>query len=178
MFCTSLFVILTFCFWAFYCLSFLRSLIAPFVLRFTVSICPFRPSIYGLWLPLSSFDLRVSDCPFRPSIYGIWLPLLFFDLQSPIARFVLRFTVSDCPFRPSIYGLWLPLSSFDLQSLITPFVLRFTVSDCPFGPSIYGLDLDLRQIGGFLMLFRFHPPKKLTATVRIALLNLFCCSVL
>ena len=178
MFCTSLFVILTFCFWAFYCLSFLRSLIAPFVLRFTVSICPFRPSIYGLYLPLSSFDLRsliapfvlqftVSDCPFHPSIYG-----------SLIVPFVVRFTVSDCPFRPSIYGLWLPLSSFDLHSLITPFVLRFTVSDCPFRPSIYGLDLDLRQIGGFLMLFRFHPPKKLTATVRIALLNLFSCSVL
>jgi hypothetical protein len=70
MFCTSLFVILTFCFWAFYCLSFLRSLIAPFVLRFTVSDCRFRPSIYTLWLPRSSFDL-----------------------QSLIAPFVLRFTV-------------------------------------------------------------------------------------
>ena len=82
MFCTSLFVLL---FWAFYCLAFdLRSLISPFVLRFTVFDCSFRPYIYGLWLPLSSVDL--------------W---------SLIAPFVLRFTVSDCPFR--IFKLFLAL---------------------------------------------------------------------
>ena len=166
MFCTSLFVILTFCFWAFYCLSFLRSLIAPFVLRFTVSICPFRPSIYGLYLPLSSFDLRSLIAPFILRFTGLWLPLSSFDLRYLIAPFVLRFIVSDCAFRPSIYGLWLPLSSFnlryliapfilrftglwlslssfDLRYLIAPFVLRFTVSDCRFRPSIYTLWLPL-----------------------------------
>jgi hypothetical protein len=82
-----------------------------------IIVCPF---VLGILLPVLRFT--VFDCPFRPSIYGLWLPLSCLDLRSLIAPFVLIFTVSDCPFRPSIYGLWLPLSSFDLRSLIAPFV--------------------------------------------------------
>ena len=46
-----------------------------------IIVCPF---VLGILLPVLRFT--VFDCPFRPSIYGLWLPLSYLQAFPCLAR--------------------------------------------------------------------------------------------